>query len=206
MTETTARGEHARPRVHSSPNQQIPAHNITLSGTSSARCFRKQVPLSNLCPWATSWIWIPSPQSTCLPWRLDSSWLCSTKNPLMYLAILLLLPCACAPGLGPVMGPKAICIMHAEWAWVPSTAQHSTARSWAKLCLHLLAHRAWMDCLLALERQCTQRNSVCCGHSDSFHIVWFGPQMKNQVIVFLLWGLAEAKKKSDILSHLPFFQ
>lgn len=106
------------------PQSTQRAHNITLPGSISARCFRRQVPLCNLCPWAASWIWIPSPQSTCLPWRLGSSLHFRTRKPLMPLAILLLLLCACGPGSGPVMGPKAICTMHAEWARVPSTAQH----------------------------------------------------------------------------------
>lgn len=49
----------------------------------------------------------------------------------------------------------------------------------------------------------TQRNSVCCSHSDSCHIVWLGSQGDT---LFLLWGLAEAKEKTNILSHLPFLQ
>lgn len=148
MIETTGRGQHAHTPEHTdSPNQQNPAH-ITLPGTVSARH------LSSLCPWAASWVWIPSPWSTRLPWWLGSSLHCSSRKPLTYLAMLLLL--ACAPGSGPVWAPRpsAPCMLRGL------RTKHSTAPrtcSCTKLCLHLPAYRAWRNCLLALGRQCTQK-------------------------------------------------
>lgn len=71
------------------------------------------------------------PQSTCLPWRLGSSLPCSSRKPLMYLAILLLW--ACVPGSVPVWVPRPSvpCILRGLHT------KHSTVRM--PLCRALLA-------------------------------------------------------------------